>query len=174
MVWPMLLIKGALVSLLLPIWATAGVAAVAVASFTISVADDPAAEQRVDALGVGPEASPTVESTIAVIVLAGVVIHLIAAVATSRAVAAMAGSLGGLLGTVAAGLVAVFVAAAPNGARVDGLRVLAQPIAIVVVGALSVVLGFRAYLAHIGRWRYARNDSHHIDDWGSGWDDGGD
>ena len=165
----MLLFKGALVSLLLPLWATIGVVAIGATSFAVSSAEDPTVEDRIIDLGVGSGSTADLETALSVVLVGGIVVHLIAAVATSRAVAAMAGSLGGLLGTTVAGLAAIALAAAPSGERTDGLQVLAQPVAVGIIGAISVVLGFRAYLAHVGRWRYAKPNPG--DTWGGGWGD---
>lgn len=165
----MLLFKGALVSLLLPLWAAIGLLAVGAASFAVSTAEDPSVEQQVLDLGFGGSEATTLESALGIAVVAVFAVHVIAAVATSRAVAAMAGSLGGLLGTALAGVAAIALALSPSGDRTDALQALTQPAAVAAIGFVSLILGFRAYLAHTGRWRYAKRDD--ADTWG---DDFGD
>lgn len=152
----MLLFRGVLVSLLLPIWAVVGLLTVGVVSYLVVAEEDPAAENVLTDLGIADGAPGALGTALTIVLLAGFALHLIAAVATSRAVAAMAGSIGGVIATVVAGLMAVAVTAAPDGQRTDALQTVTQPVAVAVIGVISLWFGFRAFLAHTGRWRYAK------------------
>ncbi len=147
-------------SLLLCAWAVAAVVVVALFS---GVEGSPV-EEQLERLGFGAVETGTLETAAGIVLIVAVAVHLLAALLTSRAQAAMVGAVGGLIGALVAGAAALSVAAGLSGARADAIGELTQPAAIATVAIIGVVVGARAYLAHIGRWRYAKNL--HTESWG--------
>ena len=164
----MLMFRGILVSLLLPVWAGFGLAAIAFAS----QAEAPVSEDQLGIIGIGNGNVEALETAAIAVLVAGLAVHVLAAVVTSRAVAAMAGSIGGFIGVAIAAVAAVGLAVAPSGDRVDVLTQLVRPVGIATIAVISLVLGFRAFLAHTGRWGYRNwQADHHAWDDGGGWGD---
>jgi hypothetical protein len=165
----MILFRVVLVSLLLPIWAVFTLGLVVMASTTETVLTD----DQLVAIGLGGNRLDRLDNVAIVVLLVGLAVHGFVWLITSRSTAAMAGSIGGLLGAGLAGLAAVGLAAAPTSERVEVYRLLVHPGAAGILAVVAVLLGFRAWLAHTGRWRY-RVVSHDasMDDWGDGWGDG--
>jgi hypothetical protein len=164
----MLMLKGVAVSILLPVWAAVMMLMVAVMSALVADDGGTPIELQLERLDLGTIDDAAMETALGVVVFGVAAVHLLAAVVTSRAVAAMAGSVGGLIGAVLAGLGALMLAMTPSSLRVEALRALTHPGIIVFLAILAAVLGFRAYLAHIGRWRYPKRSA--VDHWDGGFD----
>lgn len=165
----MILFRIVLVAVLVPIWALFGLSAIAFAS-TVEV---PLTDAQLEVIGFGPTRLEDLQSAATVVLLAGLGLHGVVWLLTSRAVASMAGSVGGIVASVAGGLAAAGLALAPASERTEVLAQLVRPVAIAVIAAISVALGFRAFLAHTGRWNYRRVTYDAMDDgWGDGWGDG--
>lgn len=167
-----MMLRGILVSLLLPIWATFGLAAVAFGS----QAEMPITGDQLGVIGIGAGNLEVLQTVALAALLGGLAVHLLAVVVTTRAVAAMAGSVGGVIGVAIASVVAMGLAVAPAGERVEVLALLVRPAAIAAIAVISAGLGLRAFLAHTGRWRYVKHNHNPWDDgggWGGGWDDDG-
>jgi hypothetical protein len=162
----MMMFKGVAVSILLPVWALAMMLVIAATSAAIESEVTPI-DTQLEPFGLGSLTDQMFETTMVAVLVGVLLIQALAAVVTSRAVAAMAGAVGGLTGAVIAGLVALAAAAAPSGIRVEALSGLTHPGVIAALAGLSAVLGFRAYLAHVGRWKYAKQSPY------DSWDDGG-
>lgn len=159
----MILFRTILVALLLPVWALFTIAAVAM----LSVGEGALTDPQLQAIGLGGSRLDKLQSVAIGVAVAGLALHLIAWFITSRSVAAMAGSIGALIGAAIAGLLVLVLAAAPSSERVEVYRLLVHPGAAGALAAIALFVGLRAWLAYTGRWRYRVLDLNDPADWGT-------